>query len=262
MSAPTTLSFAGTRWLSSTGALARFLFHTLLSWFSLPRAGRRVVHRVFLTQVWFTALQAIPLVIVLSGIISYLLISQAIRELGRIGATEYIGQLMVIIVVRELGPLLTALTVGSRSGTAVAAELATNRVMGEIDALEGMGIDPTHYLVLPRFAATVVSVFGLIILFDAVALASGWIAAIGTGMATNRYFDIVLQNLAFQDAWITLAKGLVFGAILGIVPAFQGLRARAVATDVPIAASRAVVASIVWVFLCSALFVMTIGIGR
>lgn len=261
MSAPPIPFFAGTRWLSSTGALARFLFHTLRSWFWLSRAGRRVVKRVFLTQVWFTALQAVPLLIVLAGIISYLLISQTIGELGRIGATEYIGQLMVIIVVRELGPLLTALIVASRSGTAVAAELATNRVMGEIDALEGMGIDPTHYLVLPRFGATVVSVFGLIILFDGVALTAGWVAAVTAGMATDRYLDIVLQNLAFHDAWVTLAKGLAFGTILGIVPSFHGLRARGAATDIPIAASRAVVASIVSIFFCSALFVLTLGIG-
>ena len=92
---------------------------------------------MFLTQVWFTAIQAIPLIVVLSGILSFLVISQAGRELGRIGATELIGSLMVIAIVRELGPLLTALIVAGRSGTAIAAELATNRVMGEIYALEG-----------------------------------------------------------------------------------------------------------------------------
>lgn len=260
MTAPVSYRFAGTRWLATFGALARFLFHTLRSWSTLPRAGRGVVQRVFAAQVWFTAVQAIPLVFVLSSIISFLLISQAIGELGRIGATEYIGQLMVIIVVRELGPLLTALTVGSRSGTAVAAELATNKVMGEIDALEGMGIDPTHYLVLPRFAATVVSVFGLILIFDFIALTAGLAGAVSQGMAPERYFNIVLQNLSFQDAWLTLAKGLVFGTILGIVPSYYGLRARGVATDVPIAASRTVVVSIVSIFICSALFVIAVGI--
>jgi phospholipid/cholesterol/gamma-HCH transport system permease protein len=244
-----------TRWLSQLGALARFFFSTVAAWPTLPGAGRRVAIRVFVNQVWFTALQAIPLVIVLSGILSYLLINQAVRELGRINSTELIGTLVVVAIVRELGPLLTALIVAGRSGTAIAAELATNRVMGEVDALEGMGIDPLHYLVLPRFGGALVSVFGLIILFDLVAILAGLVAATSNGMNSTRYFEIVLHSLTFRDTWLTIAKGVVFGAIIGTVPSFHGLRVRRAATEVPIAASRAVVTSIVGIFIGSAIFV-------
>ncbi len=235
--------------------MARFSFSALAAWVSLPAAGRRVARRVFFNQVWFTALQAIPLVIVLSGILSFLVISQAVRELGRLGATELIGTLMVVAIVRELGPLLTALAVAGRSGTAIAAELATNKVMGEVDALEGMGIDPVHYLVLPRLGAAIVSVFSLIVLFDAVAVGAGLVAAWANGMSAERYFDIVLRSLAFRDAGLTLVKGLVFGMVIGTVPSFHGLGVRRAATEVPIAASQAVVGSILAIFLCSALFV-------
>ncbi len=214
-----------------------------------------MVARVFLNQVWFTALQAIPLVIVLSGILSFLVISQAVRELGRLGATELIGSLLVIAIVRELGPLLTALTVAGRSGTAIASELATNRVMGEVDALESMGIDPLHYLVLPRFWSGILSVFCLIILFDLVTIVSGFVAATSNGMDGARYLNIVLQSLAFRDVWLTILKGVVFGAIVGTVPAFHGLRSRGTATDVPVATSQAVVTSIVAIFLSSVVFV-------
>jgi phospholipid/cholesterol/gamma-HCH transport system permease protein len=242
--------------IAATGrAVALFFFATIFAWRSLPGAGRRVARRVFINQIWFTAVQAIPLVIVLSGIMSYLLISQAVRELGRINSTELIGTLMVVAIVRELGPLLTALIVVGRSGTAIAAELATNRVMGEVDALEGMGIDPLHYLVLPRFGGAIVSVFGLIILFDLVAIAAGLVAASTHDMNSARYFEIVLRSLTLRDTWLTVAKCLVFGAIIGTVPSFHGLRVRRAATEVPIAASRAVVTSIVGIFICSALFV-------
>lgn len=241
--------------MSRLGALARFLFVTLAAWHSLPRAGRRVVRRVFINQVWFTAVQGIPLIAMLSGIISFLVISQAVRELGRLGATELIGTLMVVVIVRELGPLLTALVVAGRSGTAIAAELATNRVMGEIDALEGMGIDPVHYLVLPRFLGALVSVFGLLILFDLVAVLAGLAGAVLNGMTSSRYVEIVLRTLTFNDVWLTFAKGVVFGAVIGIVPSFYGLRSGRAATQVPISAAQAVVVSIVGIFILSVVFV-------
>ncbi|MBI4503251.1 MAG: ABC transporter permease [Gemmatimonadetes bacterium] len=256
MTAPiSTAGRAVTRWLSQLGALARFFGNTVFAWRSLPGAGRRVAGRVFVNQIWFTAVQAIPLVIVLAGILSFLLINQAVRELGRINSTELIGTLMVVAIVRELGPLLTALIVAGRSGTAIAAELATNQVMGEVEALEGMGIDPLHYLVLPRFGGAIVSVFGLIILFDLVAILAGLVAASANDMNSLRYFEIVLRSLTLRDTWLTVGKGLVFGVIIGTVPSFHGLGVRRAATEVPIAASRAVVTSTVGIFLVSALFV-------
>jgi phospholipid/cholesterol/gamma-HCH transport system permease protein len=217
-----------------------------------------VAVRVAVNQIRFTAVHAIGLILLLSGLLSFLVISQAVRELGRFGATEIIGTLMVVAIVRELGPLLTALVVAGRSGTAIAAELATNKVGGEVDALEGMGIDPLHYLVLPRLGAAVVSVFCLIVVFDAVSIAAGLVAATANGMSPDRYFDIVLRSLAFGDAAVSIGKGLAFGAIIGTLPSFHGLRVRRASTEVPIAAGRAVVGSIVAIFLCSALFVATL----
>jgi phospholipid/cholesterol/gamma-HCH transport system permease protein len=243
------------RRVASTGGLARFFFRTVAAWGTLPRGGRRVVWRVLLNQIWFTALQAIPIVIVLASILSYLVISQAVRELGRINATELIGTLMVVAIVRELGPLLTAIAVAGRSGTAIAAELATNTVMGEVRALEGIGIDPVQYLVLPRFVAAIVSVAGLILVFDLVAVFAGLLAAATNGMSSTRYFDIVLGSLTLLDVWLTIAKGLVFGAVIGVVPSYHGLGVRHGPTGVPVASSQAVLGSIVLIFICSALFV-------
>ncbi|MCH9015814.1 MAG: ABC transporter permease [Gemmatimonadetes bacterium] len=246
---------AVTRWVSLVGALALFFFRIVTCWRTLPRAGRRVVRRVLKDQIWFTALQAVPLIVVLSAILSFLVISQTIQELGRIGATELIGVIIVVAIVRELGPLLTALIVAGRSGTAMAAELATNRVMGELKALEGMGIDPLHYIVLPRFGGAIVSVFVLIVVFDLVAVTSGLVAAVSSGMSVERYFEIVMRSLTFRDSWLTVAKGITFGAVIGVVPLYQGLAAGGASTDVPVASSRAVVGSIVAIFLLSVLFV-------
>src|SRR2546428_649641 len=217
---------------------------------------RTLAQRLTLNQIRFTATDAIGLVVLLSGILSFLVISQAVRELGQLGATDFIGTLIVVAIVRELGPLITALTVAGRSGTAIAAELATNRVLGEVRALEAMGIDPRQYLVLPRFFGSLVSVFVLLVVFDIVAVSAGFAAARFNGMVAGRYVEIVLQALAPKDVWLTGAKAVTFGVIVGIVPAYYGLAVRGAPTEIPIATSRATVTSIVGIFLCSALFVV------
>lgn len=242
------------RRLSQLGALARFGFGALRALVTLPVAGRAVAFRVTMNQIRFTAVHAVSLIVLLSSILSFLVISQAAHELGSIGKTEWLGTLMVVVIVRELGPLVTALAVAGRSGTAIAAELATNQVMGEVRALEGMGIDPRQYLVVPRFVGGLVSVFILMILFDVVAVAGGLLAASFSGMTPARYMDVVLQALTLRDVWLTVAKALAFGIVVGLVPSFYGLAVRRGPTEIPIAASRAIVSSIVGIFLGAALF--------
>lgn len=244
------------RWLALVGAQARFAFEAVASIPTLPGAGRRVAARVLLNQLRFTALQAVGLIVLLSGILSYLTISATLTQLSRVGASEFIGELMVVVIVRELGPLLTALAVISRSGTAITAELATNTVMGEVRALEGLGIDPYHYLVLPRLFGCIVSVSGLMVLFDLVAVFGGYLAAVAYGgMSGARYLGIVLSNLTTQDVVLTVVKGLLFGLVIGIIPSYQGLSVRAGPTEIPQAVIRGTVGSIALVFMIAAVIV-------
>jgi len=91
-----------------------------------------------------------------------------------------------------------------------------------------------------------------------VAVFAGLVAAVTNGMSSARYFDIVLRSLTLMDVWLTIAKGLVFGAIIGIVPSYHGLGVRRGPTGVPIASSQAVLGSIVLIFIFSALFVAVI----
>ena len=247
---------SGARRLSVLGGLARFALRAFRAAGRLTPAGRWVTLRVLINQISFTALQAAGLVTFLAAILSFLVISQTIRQLGRVGATDLIGTVIVVAVIRELGPLLTALIVVSRSGTAIAAEMATNRVMGEVTALEAMGIDPYIYLVLPRMLGAVVSVAALMILFDSVALASGFLAARLSGMHFPRYSGIVLATLSAKDVWLTLAKGLVFGAAVARFPGYHGLAVKAGPTEIPQAVTRGVVATIVAIFVSSAIFVV------
>ncbi|HEY7682862.1 MAG TPA: ABC transporter permease [Gemmatimonadales bacterium] len=244
------------RWLAQVGGLARFGFEAIASLTSLPGAGRRVATRVLLNQLRFTALEAVGLIILLSGILSYLTISTTITQLDRVGASELIGKLMVVAIVRELGPLLTAIAIVGRSGTAITAELATNTVLGEVRALEAMGIDPYHYLVLPRLFGSVVSVSTLMVLFDVVAIIGGFLAAAFiAGMSAPRYLGIVLANLTTQDVVLTGIKGLLFGLVIGIIPSYEGLSVRRGPTEIPQAVIRGTVNSLALIFVLAAVIV-------
>lgn len=244
------------RRLSALGAPARFAFEAARSTRSLPGAGRRVAARILLNQLRFTALEAVPLVTLLAGVLSFLVIQMSIRELGPFGATDLIGKLLVVSIVRELGPLITAIAVVGRSGTAISAELATNTVLGEVRALEAIGIDPNHYLVVPRILGCTVAVTLLVVLFDVVALIGGYLGASVEGMSGARYLANVLATLETADVAITIAKGMIFGFIVGLLPSFHGLRVAPSPTDIPRAVIRGTVSAIVLIFVVTALFVV------
>jgi phospholipid/cholesterol/gamma-HCH transport system permease protein len=211
---------------------------------------------VLLNQLKFTALEAMGLILLLSGVLSYLITSTTIAQLDQVGASELIGKLMVVVIVRELGPLLTAIAVVGRSGTAITAELATNTVLGEVRALEGMGIDPYHYLVLPRLFGCVVSICTLIVVFDVVAVFGGYLAAAMIAeMSIQRYLSIVVANLTTQDVVLTMIKGLLFGLVVGLIPSYEGLSVRRGPTEIPQAVIRGTVRSIAVIFVLAAVIV-------
>lgn len=246
-----------TRRFSALGGPARFAFEAVAALPSLPGAGRRVAVRVLLNQLRFTALDAVPLVVLLSGLLSFVVIQTTLQTFQ--GLTEFIGTVMVVTIVQLLGPLLTALAVIGRSGTAITAELATNTVMGEVRALEGMGIDPYHYLVLPRLVGVTISVTVLIVLFDVVALISGFLATSVNQASGGRYLTNVLTALDTGDIVLTLVKGLLFGMVIGILPSYHGLRVSRGPTEIPQAVTRGTVGAIASIFVITAVLMFVFG---
>src|SRR5205085_5715700 len=119
----------------------------------------------------------LPMVIFLAIALGLVIIGQTVSLLTKVGANAYLGTVMVTVVVRELGPLLTALFVLARTGTANVVELGTARAMGEVEALEALGIDPVHYLVVPRVIGMAIGVFSLTVYLILGALVSGYLWA-------------------------------------------------------------------------------------
>src|SRR5262249_5802718 len=160
------------------------LLHTLhgLSAFALITFGvmvrkvgvaRQVIYPLLVKEVARCGLALLPMIFFVALALGLVVIGQTVSLLTRVGANALLGTIMVSSVVRELGPLLTALLVLSRIGSANVIELGTARAQGEVEALEVLGIDPVHYLVVPRVVGIALGVFGLTVYLILGALASG-----------------------------------------------------------------------------------------
>ncbi|MBI3877322.1 MAG: ABC transporter permease, partial [Verrucomicrobia bacterium] len=135
----------------------------------------RVIHPLVRAQIHRAGVRLLPIVGFLGCALGLVIIGQTVSLLTRVGAQNLAGTVMVTVVVRELGPLAAALLVLTRVGTAIVIELGTSRALGEVEALEALGIDPVHYLVVPRVAGLALSIFALTVYLIIVAVLSGYL---------------------------------------------------------------------------------------
>jgi len=216
------------------------------------RGGRMrpAVRAVWRAQVYFTGVQAIPFATLLALLVAMVVVLQA-RLAGAAAEGGPLGRLLVIIVVRELGPLAVATVVVARTCSAIAAELGAMRVSGEVDALAGMGVDPFEYLVLPRVVGVGTAVVCLGVLFATVSVlaGAGLTSMLATNVSAGDVLDIVGSNMSPIDYLVVLAKTLVPGVLMAAISCEEGLSASRSSTSVPPAVSRAVVRSMTVVFL-------------
>ncbi|MCK6489814.1 MAG: ABC transporter permease [Planctomycetes bacterium] len=210
------------------------------------RGGRRVAGDVLARQVYFTGVEAVPFVLLLAGLTATALVAQVQVQASGLGTG--LGPLIVTLLLRELGPLLTALVVIGRSGTAIATELANMRVAGEIDGLAYAGVDPFRYLVVPRLAGMAVAMVCLTLVWVAAAVVAGFaLARLWLGTAAppwGAYAESLALALDLTDPLVLLAKTLIPGLVVAAIACREGLACDEAVTGVPRAASRAVVRSI------------------
>lgn len=212
--------------------------------------GLRTVFGVVSSQIYFTGWQALPLITVLALGTGGVVILQAFSNLNLLGGGEMIGKLLVVIVIREVAPLLTALVVIARSGTAVASEIGNMRANREIEALESMGINPLSFIVFPRIAGGVVSVVCLATYFVLISLLGGFfITKILHSIPVSFYLDSLARSLAFEDIWLFLLKNAFSGMITFVICCYQGLSVQRSPTEVPMVTTQAVVKSMIYVVI-------------
>lgn len=200
-------------------------------------------------QVRFTGLDALWLVGGTALLLGAVTLIQAFSQLSGLGAENYIGPLMVLIILRELGPLLTAILVIGRSATAIAAELGAMQLNGEVDALAVHGVNPYQYLLLPRWLGVLVAMFVLVVGFDALALGGGFLVAkLKYGVTVGFFLDSVRQALSNRDFAATLLKVFLFSGAITFHACHFGLRTGRSQTELPQAVTKTVVSSLVTVF--------------
>lgn len=211
----------------------------------------RTIYGVVSAQIYFTGWQAIPLISVLAVATGTVVIFQSSAQLTLVGGTAMIGNLFVAVIMRELGPLITALVVIARSGTAVASEIGTMKVNKEIDALEVMGIHPLSFIVFPRLVGGIISVLCLAFYFNLIAFGGGFLVSrfLQNEMAISFFFDSFFEALTFEDVWLFLLKNIFSGAIIFVISCYQGMLVQQSPHEVPQATTRAVVHSMIYVVI-------------
>ena len=212
--------------------------------------GMRTVLSVVSAQIYFTGFQALPLISVLALASGSIVILQSSSNLSLLGGTSMVGDLMVAIIVRELAPLLTALIVIARSGTAVASEIGNMRVNREIEALEAMGIHPLSYVVFPRLLGGIISVVCLSIYFVLVACMGGYfVTSLLQHMPFSFYTDLLARAFAGADLGLFFLKNTFSGAIIFMIACYQGFLVKQSPHEVPQVTTKAVVNSVIYVVL-------------
>jgi len=200
----------------------------------------------------------LPMVAFMSVGMGFLIIGQAVSILTRVGAQDLTGSIMVAVVVRELGPAVTALLMLTKVGTGAVVELGTARALGEVEALEALGIDPVHYLVIPRIVGMALSNFALTIYCILMTLAGGYFVAFlqNVPLAPGVYVEQIARSLQWIDFVLVTLKTLVFGGVIAMTCCYEGLAQPLRLAEVSEATTRAVMTSVVLCVFFDAIFLL------
>jgi len=221
------------------GDFALFLLYSVAYVFLPPYKPR-----LWVRQIRIIGADSLFLIILIGGFTGMVLGLQGYNTLRRFGSEGALGTVVALVLVRELGPVLAAIMLTARAGSAMAAELGSMQASEQIDALTVMAINPVQYLVSPRMVAGVFSFPLLTAIFDVIGIFGGYMIGVGLlGAPSGPYFNGIAANMSGHDIMISLYKALVFGVVVMWVCCYKGYHAERMATGVSRATTEAVVLS-------------------
>lgn len=193
----------------------------------LPVIGTKRRWRSAVEQMLAIGASALPMSGIMSLCTGFILALQSASELRRFGALEFVVNLVAIGFTRELGPLITALSVSGRSASAISAEIGTMVVTEEIDALRVMGLDPVEFTLAPKYLAGLITLPCLTIMSTFCGIFAGYVfLAFSMDMSLRIYFQAVAEAILLRDVGFMLVKSVVFATIIVHVGCLEGLRVR------------------------------------
>lgn len=243
------------RHLYSFRYLVAFLGSVVMSLLQVIRHPNRLRFSDTMDLMQKTGVDAVPIVGLISFLLGLIMAFVSSMQLEQFGASIYVASLVALSMVSELGPIMTAIVVAGRSGSAFAAEIGTMRISDEIDALFTMGISPTLFLVVPRIIAAVVVVPLLTLFADLFAIFGGLVISVGMlDLTVSTYVSQTLKSLdMFEFSW-GLMKSVVFAALIAWIGCLRGFQVRGGASEVGNAATSAVVSGIFLIILFDSIF--------
>jgi phospholipid/cholesterol/gamma-HCH transport system permease protein len=206
-------------------------------------------------QIDFIGVKSVPVVIITGGFIGAVFAAQCEFQFRDLGMSSAVGPVVAIAMCRELGPVLCALMIAGRVGSAMAAELATMKITEQIDALRSLAVYPTEYLIVPRFLAMMISMPILAGLAITCGVGAGYLVAVHVLAVPGVYYWNNTEKFTHdKDIWIGLVKAFFFGLIILLVGCNKGLQASEGAEGVGLATTESVVDSFIIVLIANFFF--------
>lgn len=222
---------------------------------ALPLVGNRYRWQAAVRQMLEIGVDAMSMVSLMAICTGFILAMQGASELRRFGALHYVIDLVAVGFTRELGPLLTAIAVSGRSGSAFAAEIGTMKVTEELDSLRVMALEPVEFVLAPKYLAALIAVPCLSIVCNVFGImAGGLFMFLSTRLAPLLYLHYVLNSINLRDVITGLIKSVVFATIIAHVGCLEGFRVRGGADSVGRSTTSAVVKSTFLVIVADAVF--------
>lgn len=209
------------------------------------------------TQCERFGVSSLPITLSIVGMTSIIVSSQVANEMVKQGGAHFIGLLMTILIVREVGAVMSGFAITSMIGSSLASELATMRVTEQIDAIDVLNVDSVGYLFIPRVLSGIIMMPVVVIIASVVGVILGGIASnVFSGLTYRAYFTSVWLGLYMKDLWISIIKSAVFGGTIALVSCTCGYFASGGAKGVGIATTKAVVWSFIAIVVWDMIFAM------
>ncbi len=233
--------YQGLGWLENIGFIGSNFYCALKYIFTF-----NVNKKSFLEQSSRFGVDSLPLTLSIVGISGMIIALQIASEMVKQGAGDYVGSLVTLTIIREIGPIMGSFAVISMVGSSMAAEVATMKVTEQVDAMKVLGVDPICYLVVPRILAGFFVMPFVIVLANVMGIAGGLFSStLITDLSSLSYLESVWRGLSVHDLFVSMLKACIFGGVIALVSTSMGYKTKGGALEV----GKATTDAVVWSFV-------------